>query len=70
MAEAFSVAVTRLAVNSPPYFFPWHRPCVRRKKGGNTMVTLGDLFSILTFLVVFADFVLKHTKKHKKSKRK
>ncbi len=34
------------------------------------MVTLGDLFSILTFLVVFADFVLKHTKKHKKSKRK
>ena len=53
------------------FFPPWHTfPVFFRKKGGNTMVSIGGLFSILTFLVVFADFVLKHRKKHKKSKRK
>lgn len=33
------------------------------------MVSVEDLFSILTFIVVFADFVLKHCK-HKNGKRK
>ena len=26
------------------FSFPWHIPCVYRRKGGNTMVTIGDLF--------------------------
>lgn len=44
--------------------FLGRRPCFNRKEVCD-MVTYTGLFSVLTFLIIFAEFVLKYIGKHK-----